>query len=92
MSLTEHRDELIEGSMAELVQSKGRKIICDELKKLHQFNYEKLLEIREDQDKPVYTADQLYKRELHYLEYLWNLPSTLVKTTTIHTQDLSKML
>ena len=92
MVLTEHRDELVEGSMAELVQSRGRKIICDELKKLHKHNYTKLLEIREDQDKPVYTADQLYKRELHYLEYLWDLPNTLVKTSVTHTQDLSKML
>ena len=92
MVVVEHRDEMILGAMAELAQSSGRKIICEELKKLHAFNYAKLLEVREWQDIPVYTADQLYKRELHYLEYLWNLPNTLVKTSTSYTQDMSNSL
>ena len=47
MVVVEHRDEMILGAMAELAQSSGRKIICEELKKLHAFNYAKLLEVRE---------------------------------------------
>jgi hypothetical protein len=78
--------------MTELAQSSGRKVILEELKKLHSARYAKLLEVREWQDKPVMTEDQLLKRELHFLEYLWNLPLTLVKTSTSYTQDLSKSL
>lgn len=92
MAVIEHRDEIIIGSMAELAQSSGWKLICEELKKLHTKTYAMLLEVREWQDKPTLTPDQLYKRELHYLEYLWNLPNTLVKTTTSYTQDMSGKL
>ena len=78
--------------MQELSQSSGWKIICEHLKQLFNVKYTELLEVREAQDKPVYTKDQLIKRQLHYLEYLWELPKTLVKTTTVYTQDRSKEL
>jgi hypothetical protein len=92
MSVTENRDELVFGAMQELWQSRAWKIVCEELDKQHRQLYAKLLEVREDQDKPVYTADQLYKRELHYIERLRNLPVSLVKTTTTYVQDMSNKL
>ena len=90
--ITEQRDEMIWSSMQQLAQSIWRRVVCEELAKQHKMLYAKLLEVREDQDKAVYTADQLYKRELHYIERLKNLPETLVKTTTTYTQDLSSRL
>lgn len=92
MVVTENRDELVFGAMQELWQSTAWRIVCEELDKQHRKLYAQLLEIREDQDKPVYTADQLYKRELHYIERLRSLPTSLVKTTTTYTQDLSSKL
>ena len=90
--MIENRDQLVFGAMQELGQSAGRKILLEELKKMHDLVYAKLLEVREDQDKPTLTADQLYKRELVYLKYLMELPTSLVKTTTTYFQDRSKEL
>ena len=92
MDMKENKDQIVRWAMQELWQSTAWKILVDELKKCYLVLNTELLEVREGQDKPVYTKDQLLKRQLHYLEYLINLPNTLVKTTTTYYQDLSSKL
>ena len=90
--MEQHVDQMYSWAMAELMQTTWWKLLVQEIDAHLKTVYTQLLEVREWQDEAIYTADQLCKRQIKYLEWLRDLPNYLVKATTSYTQDRSKEL